>query len=176
MRDEGLIVECDVRPKRIELLANTVRASGARSIRVVHADAARPLPFTAAFDCVLVDAPCSGLGTLRRDPDIRWRRSESEFPALATLQRTILEHTAALVRPGGFLFYSTCSSEPEENEDVIATFVAAKRGWRQADAWLPKSAGVTRLINSAGHFRTLPFRDGLEAFFAAMLVHIKDLR
>jgi 16S rRNA (cytosine967-C5)-methyltransferase len=175
MGDRGFVVACDVRPKRIELLANTVRASGARSIRIVQADATRPLPFSATFDCVLVDAPCSGLGTLRRDPDIRWRRSESEFPGLARLQRTILEHTAAVVH-GGFLYYSTCSSEPEENEDVVGAFLAAHPNWRQAEAWSPKPVAVTRLINSAGHFRTFPFRDGLEAFFAAMLVNIKDLR
>lgn len=176
MRDEGLVVACDVRPKRIELLTNTVRASGARSIRIVHADASRPLPFTDTFDFVLVDAPCSGLGTLRRDPDIRWRRSESEFSALANLQRTILEHTAAVVRPGGFLVYSTCSSEPEENEEVVAAFLAGHPDWQQPGAWSPKTEAVTRLINSGGNFRSLPFRDGLEAFFAAMLVNIKDLR
>ena len=176
MGDEGFIVACDVRARRVELLAQTVRASGARSVRIVHADAAQPLPFRDAFDLVLVDAPCSGLGTLRRDPDIRWRRTESEFPALARLQLSILEHTAAVVRPGGFLVYSTCSSEPEENEQVVEAFTSAHPHWREPAAWSPKPDGVTRVLNSQARLRTVPFLHGLEAFFAAMLVNTKDLR
>jgi 16S rRNA (cytosine967-C5)-methyltransferase len=176
MGDEGLVIACDVRAKRVDLLAQTVRVSGARSVRIVHADAARPLPVPAVFDGVLVDAPCSGLGTLRRDPDLRWRRSEAEFPAFATLQLAILEHTAAVVRPGGFLVYSTCSSEPEENEAVIDAFQATHDGWREPAAWSPKPPGVTKVLTPEGRLRTLPFRHGLEAFFAAMVVNTKDLR
>ena len=70
------------------------------------------------FDCVLVDAPCSGLGTLRRDPDIRWRRREGDLEPLAASQRRMLQHAAEAVAPGGRLVYATCSSEPEENEAV----------------------------------------------------------
>ena len=176
MQDDGLIVACDVRATRIELLKRTVRASGARSIRVVHADASAPLPFRAVFDYVLVDAPCSGLGTLRRDPDIRWRRSEAEFPALADLQRNILEHTAAVVRPGGCLVYSTCSSEPEENEDVIDAFAVTHPAWRKRAASSPTPVGLARVIDSFGDLRTLPFRDNLEAFFAAVVVNAGPLR
>lgn len=176
MEDRGLVVACDVRPRRIELLRQTVRASGVRSVRIIHADAAKPLPFRAAFDLVLVDAPCSGLGTLRRDPDIRWRRAESDFPVLVGLQLSILEHTAAVVRPGGFLVYSTCSSEPEENEEVVEAFIARHPGWREPAAWAAAPPGVPRALTPEGRLRTFPFRHGLEAFFAAMLVNTKDLR
>lgn len=176
MEDRGLVVACDVRPRRIELLTNTVRASGVRSVRIVRADAAEPLPFRAAFDLVLVDAPCSGLGTLRRDPDIRWRRAESDFPALVGLQLSILEHTAAVVRPGGYLVYSTCSSEPEENEHVVEAFIARHPGWREPAEWSPAPPGVTRALTPEGRLRTVPFRHSLEAFFGAMLVNTKDLR
>ena len=174
--DAGLIVACDVRPRRVELLAQTVRASGARSVRIVHADAAQPLPFGELFDVALVDAPCSGLGTLRRDPDIRWRRADSEFPQLARLQLSILQHTAAVVRPGGLLVYSTCSSEPEENEEVVAAFTERNRGWHEPAAGPHKPDGVARVLTAEGRLRTFPFRHGLEAFFAAMLVNTKDLR
>ena len=176
MGDEGLVVAMDVRPKRIELLLKTVRSSGAGSIRIVHADAARPLPFAAVFDHAIVDAPCSGLGTLRRDPDIRWRRSETEFPSLARLQSTILEHVSAVVRPGGVLVYSTCSSEPEENEHVIQRFLAGQPGWKAVEAWSGISPGVARVMNEAGHLRTFPFSHGLEAFFGAMVVNTGALR
>jgi 16S rRNA (cytosine967-C5)-methyltransferase len=166
MGDAGLIVATDIRGRRVDLLARTVRLSGARSIRIVHADAAA-LPLSPSFDWVLLDAPCSGLGTLRRDPDVRWRRSEADLPRLAASQRQMLLETAGVLRPGGRLVYSTCSSEPEENEDVVAAFVA-ESGFRPVPpSDLP--ASIQPLINAAGHLRTYPHRDGLEAFFGAIL-------
>ena len=123
MNDSGLIVATDVRGRRVDLLARTVRQSGAKSIRIVQADASA-LPLTPAFDWILLDVPCSGLGTLRRDPDVKWRRSESDLPRLAAAQQQLLAETATVLRPGGTLVYSTCSSEPEENEDVVAKFVS----------------------------------------------------
>ena len=118
MNDTGLLVACDVRSRRVELLRRTVAASGASRVRIVQADLLTPLPFGEVFDCVLVDAPCSGLGTLRRDPDIRWRRRESDLAPLAEAQLVMLGHAAEAVAPGGRLVYATCSSEPEENEAV----------------------------------------------------------
>jgi 16S rRNA (cytosine967-C5)-methyltransferase len=175
MRDRGSIVACDVRPRRVQLLARGVRASGATCIRIVQADASQPLPFRTWFDLVLLDAPCSGLGTLRRDPDIRWRRSEEELPLLAAVQRRMLEHAAAVVSPGGRLVYSTCSSEPEENEEVVAGFLDDHPEFRPAAGdELPPS--LHAFLGTSGQLRTLPFRDRLEAFFAAMLVRTKDLR
>jgi 16S rRNA (cytosine967-C5)-methyltransferase len=169
MRDTGLIVAADVRGRRVQLLAETVRASGARCVRVIQADARQPLPFSQAFDCVLVDAPCSGLGTLRRDPDIRWRRAPEELASLAGNELRILASAADAVRTGGRLVYATCSSEPDENEDVMRAFLDAHRNFRpQAAAGLGGSFGG--LINESGHLRTYPFRDELEAFFAASVV------
>jgi 16S rRNA (cytosine967-C5)-methyltransferase len=163
----GLVVAADVRPRRVRLLAETVRAAGAERIRVVHADATRPMPFAEVFDRVLVDAPCSGLGTLRRDPDIKWRRTEDELPRLADVQVRILRETGAAVRPGGRLVYATCSSEPEENEHVVAQFLAETPAFRAEPLAL---AELPHLVNREGHLRTYPFRDGLEAFFAAAVV------
>lgn len=168
----GLVVAADLRPRRVQLLAETVRASGLSRIAVVRADAAQPLPFGPIFDTVLIDAPCSGLGTLRRDPDIKWRRHEGEFDALAGLQLRIIRQAAAVVRPGGRLVYATCSSEPEENEDVVARFLAETPGFAASLLALPDAPA---LVNAEGHFRTWPFRDGLEAFFAAAVVKAPDL-
>jgi 16S rRNA (cytosine967-C5)-methyltransferase len=160
MDGRGLIVAGDVRGRRLELLARTVKRSGARNIHIVQADATMPLPFAPMFDRVLLDSPCSGLGTVRRDPDIKWRRTAADLPVLAQAQALMLRNAAAVVRPGGRLVYATCSSEPEENEAVVDAFLVANPSFQAAQP----------------HFQTLPHRDGLEAFFAAMLVRTKDLR
>jgi 16S rRNA (cytosine967-C5)-methyltransferase len=143
-------------------------------VRIVQADAAAVLPFSRGFDCVLLDAPCSGLGTLRRDPDIRWRRTEASLAPLAAAQVAMLGRTAEVVEPGGRLIYATCSSEPEENEDVVSRFLAERHDFMAVPARLPEALG--RFIDPDGYFRTFPFRDQLEPFFAAMLVKTKDLR
>ena len=167
MGDQGLLVASDVRPKRVRLLADAVASAGAQCVRVIQANAAQALPFADVFDLVLIDAPCSGLGTLRRDPDIKWRRSPEEFPALASLQLRILASAAAVVRTGGRILYSTCSSELEENDEVVEQFLAAHPPFRRSALQFP---AAPELVGPDGYFRTLPFRDGLEAFFAASLV------
>jgi 16S rRNA (cytosine967-C5)-methyltransferase len=167
MGNAGMLVAADVRARRVRLLADTVAAAGASRARVVQANAAEPLPFAAAFDCVLVDAPCTGLGTLRRDPDIKWRRTSADFETATELQLRILTAASEVVVPGGRIVYSTCSSEPDENEAVVARFLESQPGFRPAPL---QFAPAPHLINSDGHLRTLPFRDRLEAFFAAAVV------
>jgi 16S rRNA (cytosine967-C5)-methyltransferase len=168
MEDKGFIVAMDVRPRRVRLLADTVRRSGAESVRVVQADASGPLPFASDFDCVLLDAPCSGLGTLRRDPDIKWRRLEHDLPRAADLQIRLLDSLAGSVRPGGRLVYVTCSSEPDENDLVVRRFLEVRRDFTIRPL-AGQPAELESLVEPSGFFRTLPFRDGLEAFFAAAL-------
>jgi 16S rRNA (cytosine967-C5)-methyltransferase len=105
-------VACDASPARLR----DFHAAGARLVRL---DAAQPLPFPPVFDRILVDAPCSGTGTLARNPEIRWRLKEADFARYAARQRRILRHALACLKPGGRLVYSTCSLEREENEDVV---------------------------------------------------------
>jgi 16S rRNA (cytosine967-C5)-methyltransferase len=167
MDNRGLLVACDLRDKRVALLGRTVRTCGASVARIVQVDAARPLPFSARFDCVLVDAPCSGLGTLRRDPDIRWRRREEDLPTLAASQRQMLRHAADAVAPGGRLIYATCSSEPEENEEVVAAFVAETPDLVPLDARTIPGVPAA-VVDQRGHLRTAPHLHGLEAFFGAV--------
>jgi 16S rRNA (cytosine967-C5)-methyltransferase len=152
MHDRGLIVATDVRDKRLDLLTRTVKRSGASSIHVVRADITQPLPFREPFDWILLDAPCSGLGTIRRDPDVRWRRHEGDLPNLAAVQLQMLRETVQMLRPGGSIVYSTCSSEPEENENVVAAML--REG---------------TLEPTGQELRTFPFTHGLEAFFGAVL-------
>jgi 16S rRNA (cytosine967-C5)-methyltransferase len=174
MHDRGVIVASDLRGRRVDLLRRTVRAAGATSVRVVQADVSGVLPFHPGFDCVLLDAPCSGLGTIRRDPDIRWRRSADDFDHLANVQAAMLARAAAVIRPGGRLIYATCSSEPEEDESVVARFLGGHPEFVSAPERIP--AALHPFLTPDGYFRTFPFRHHLEPFFAAMLVKTKDLQ
>ena len=163
----GFVVACDLRPRRVALLARLLARARLRRVAIVRLDATTPLPFGAAFDCVLVDAPCSGLGVLRRDPDIRWRRAPGDLAAFAATQLRMLRRAAETVRPGGRLVYATCSSEPEENDEVVARFRDSHPQFTPvAPATVP---AVARVLDRDGYLRTLPFRDGVEAFFAAVL-------
>jgi 16S rRNA (cytosine967-C5)-methyltransferase len=176
MADTGTIVAADVRGRRLELLSRTVAESGARHVHIVQANARGLPPFRDVFDAVLVDAPCTGLGTIRRDPDIRWRRREEDLRDLADAQREMLGQLATIVRPGGRLIYSTCSSEPEENEDIVGGFLGEHPEFRQATPrHFEQRPELVRLLDGHGALKTLPFRDGLEAFYAALLVRASSV-
>lgn len=164
----GLVVASDFRPRRVALLRRSlVRMRPARAA-VVRLDAAAPLPFARVFDRVLVDAPCSGLGALRGDPDVRWRRAPDDLPRFAAKQFAMLRRAAETVRPGGRLIYATCSSEPEENDEVVDRFLEAHPEY---ELTAPDAGpAVERVVDRRGCLRTLPFRHGVEAFFGALLV------
>lgn len=168
MQGHGLLVACDVRDRRVDLLRRAVAASGAANVRIVQADLMKALPFHSTFACVLVDAPCSGLGTLRRDPDIRWRRREGDLVTFAAAELTMLQRAAERVAPGGRLIYATCSSEPEENEAVASEFLASTPGFTPVSARDTHPLLADALIDTRGHLRTEPHRHGLEAFFGAV--------
>jgi 16S rRNA (cytosine967-C5)-methyltransferase len=119
--DRALIVAADRAAKRMATIVATMRLHELESIEPVLLDATEQLPFwKESFDKVLVDAPCSGTGTLRHNPEIRWRLAPSDFAALAEKQKRILAQAVQVLKPGGRLVYSTCSVEREENEEVIA--------------------------------------------------------
>jgi 16S rRNA (cytosine967-C5)-methyltransferase len=174
--DRADIVAIDVRSARVELLRETVRASGAQNIRVLQADLEAGLPFGPQFDLVFVDAPCSGLGTVRRDPDIRWRRAEADLAPMAAAQLKMLRNAADAVGEGGRLIYATCSSEPEENDRVVETFLSGNSRFAAVNLRKDKPAtfeALDQVIDETGVLRTLPHRHGLEAFFGAVLRRVK---
>jgi 16S rRNA (cytosine967-C5)-methyltransferase len=131
-----------------------------------------------AFDGILVDAPCSSTGTIRRHPDVAWLRLEADIGALATLQKRLLQRAVALLRPGGTLVYCTCSLEPEEGEQAIAALLASESGMRRAPIHASEVAGLQEILTSDGDLRTLPCHlphpdprlGGLDGFYAARLV------
>ena len=165
IRDTGQIVCGDLRRSRVALLSKTLAGAGVRCAQTVRFDARRP-PCGPGFDWVLLDAPCSGLGTLRREPDIRWRRRPADLETLAAMQLSLLDGAALAVTPGGRLVYATCSSEPEENQLVVRRFLQTHAQF-QLEA--PSHPHASSLTDTEGFFSTLPHRDGLEAFFAATL-------
>ena len=166
----GSLVAADLRPRRVSLLRHLLAAHDVAAAIVVH-DLARGVPFGAAFDRVLVDAPCTGLGTIRRDVDIRWRRTAGDVAAAAARQVQMLTQAAAAVRPGGRVVYATCSSEPEENQAVIEAFLEGRSDFQPVGVQALHADGAPpELLDPAtGWLVTRPDAHGLEAFFAAAL-------
>jgi 16S rRNA (cytosine967-C5)-methyltransferase len=130
------------------------------------------------FDGILVDAPCSSTGTIRRHPDVAWLRQEADIGALTALQKRLLQRAVALLRPGGTLVYCTCSLEPEEGEQAVAALLAAESGVRRVPIDPAEVAGLGEIVTADGDLRTLPCHlphadprlAGLDGFYAARLV------
>ncbi len=130
---------------------------------------------TPPFDAVLVDAPCSGLGTLRQHPEIRWRRTPRDLDDLSLRQRDILAAAARHVRPGGRLVYSTCTIARMENDDVVDAFLASHPDFsRESGDALPDT--IADRCDAAGTLRTFPHRHGLDGFFAVRMRRASDIR
>jgi 16S rRNA (cytosine967-C5)-methyltransferase len=166
---QGRVVGLDRSRRRLRLLARERGRLGLPQLHAAVADATRPLPVAeGGFDRVLVDAPCSGLGSLRRNPDQRWRLSPADPPRLARLQGALLERAAPALRPGGTLVYSTCTLLPEENEGVVREFLRRTSGFRQLTrAALP--AGLRELADAEGFVRTRPDLHDADGFVSARL-------
>jgi len=167
----GLLVACDVRARRVRLLRAQLREARVERCAIVQHDLLQGAPFR-DVDTMLVDAPCTGLGSIRRDPDIRWKRRPEDLPVHAERQNRMLDHAGAAIRPGGVLVYSTCSSEPEENEQVVDAFLERHPAFvledpRQGPGTVPPT--ILACLDRAGYLRTSPSEHGLEAFFAARL-------
>jgi 16S rRNA (cytosine967-C5)-methyltransferase len=157
------VVAGDVYEHRVRTVANVARLQSLTNIECVVLDAEQSPPFApGSFDRVLVDAPCSGTGTLRHNPEIRWRISAEDIRDLANRQKQMLLNAARMVKPGGRLVYSTCSVEPEENEAVANGFL------NETDSFeLIKPRENLSLVTAGGYLRTWPHRDDVDGFFIA---------
>ncbi len=130
------------------------------------------------FDAILVDAPCTATGTIRRHPDVAWLRQEADIAALTALQQRLLQKAVTLLKPGGTLVYCTCSLEPEEGEQAIARLLAGESSLRRAPVASSEVAGLAEIITAEGDLRTLPSHlphadprlGGMDGFYAARLV------
>jgi len=164
----GRVLALDPRRAGLARLSVECRRLGLERVLAAVADARFP-PARPGFDAVLVDAPCSGLGTLRRHPEARWRRRPEDVPRLAALQKAILDCTAPLVRPGGTLVYAVCTLTREENEGVLEDFLAGHPTFGVEPATAVLRAEAAELVASDGCVRTYPHRHGLDGFFAVRL-------
>jgi len=166
-KDDCTVIACDVHSSRVDLIAEGAERLGLDSVKARRRDAAKAGSKIVA-DKVLCDVPCSGLGVIRRKPDIK-NKSRSELDALPELQYTILETNAACVRPGGRLIYSTCTLNPEENGKVFDRFLAEHSEFAPAKLIVP--ADIVRRVDEPEHELTLfPERDGWDGFFMAAAV------
>jgi 16S rRNA (cytosine967-C5)-methyltransferase len=176
LNGEGTLLALDRHPRRLQLVGRGMRRLGVGGVATLERDATRSLTDLmepeGPFDRILVDAPCSGLGALRRNPDARWRVRPEDLGTLAKIQRKILESAAAVLRPGGSLVYSTCTITPEENELVIQGFMATRKGWSIASRQ-DAPADVQELIDEDGFMRLLPHRHDMDGFFAVRLIRGK---
>jgi 16S rRNA (cytosine967-C5)-methyltransferase len=157
----AIVIAADLYEHRLRTLRELAALQGNDSIQIVVHDATCDLPFAeASFDHVCVDAPCSGTGTLRRNPEIRWRIRPADIAELASKQDRILANAAKMVRPGGALLYSTCSLERDENETVAEHFI---KGHAEFTRLRPDVA--PDLLTESGAIRTWPHRQDVDGFF-----------
>jgi 16S rRNA (cytosine967-C5)-methyltransferase len=164
-KNQAPILACDLHPHRLAVLQANCQRLGVTSVKTLALDAAGDVAPLAGmtFDRILIDAPCTGTGTLRRHPEIKWRLRETDPERLAGIQSKLLENGAKLLSAGGRLVYSTCSLERQENEEVIARFLERHREFQIASPAAPASC-----ITADGFVRTFPHLHHSDGFFAAV--------
>jgi 16S rRNA (cytosine967-C5)-methyltransferase len=175
---EGFVVAADRHAHRLRAMRTQFKRLALGGAQLVEVDAARSLPFRGEFDRILVDAPCSGTGTLARHPEIRWRLRAEQLADSHTQQSQMLRMALARLARGGRLVYSTCSIEPEENEDVVADVlkdtptvrrVSASEAARTLEPHLVPEVKPSALFDGEGYFHTSPAAHHTDGFFAALL-------
>ena len=160
MEDRGEILACDLHENKLKRIQDGARRLGLTSIRTAAADGREFRPeWEAAFDTVLVDAPCSGLGIIRKKPDTRYKKADDLF-TLPVVQQAILDNACRYVKPGGVLVYSTCTILPEENQQVTDAFLAQHRDFSREDLPLPNQAG-----QADGQVTLWPHRHDTDGFY-----------
>jgi 16S rRNA (cytosine967-C5)-methyltransferase len=169
MRSEGRLYAFDVSPQRIHRLRARVARAGLSNVQpevLAHENDTRLKRLAGKIDRVLVDAPCTGFGTLRRNPDLKWRQSEADLAALRDKQSRILEAAMRLLKPGGRLVYATCSFLPQENEDIVAHFLQRHPDVIELDCeQILARQGITVFCGARLHL--LPHQHATDGFFAA---------
>jgi len=178
MNDHGEIIALDLYAPKIEWIRENCRRMGITIVKVFRADASKPLPFPEefAFDRILVDAPCTGFGTLHRHPEAKWRQKPQDAERLQRLQVALLENLWTRLKRGGILVYSTCTETREENEFVVEAFLHNHKDFHLEDLRLVVPQSFHPLIDEKGLLRTYPglttpsdhYR--LDGFFAARMV------
>jgi 16S rRNA (cytosine967-C5)-methyltransferase len=170
MEDRGSLLACDLDGRKLRRIEETAARLGVSIVETICLDASRPLSALEGkkFDRILVDAPCSGLGVIRRNPEAKWRLTPADVSRLAKLQGTILCNAADYLEIGGVLLYSTCSTSREENEEVIDVFLSERQDFVVEDL-RQEFPCFSALCTDRGMFRGWPHRYGMDGFCAARL-------
>ena len=171
------VTAVDRSPNRVARLKDNLSRLGLTAETAV-ADAIEWQPEGELFDGILIDAPCAATGTIRRHPDVAWLKQEADIGTLSALQKRLLHKAVTLLKPGGTLVYCTCSLEPEEGEQAVASLLAAESGMRRVPVGRDEVAGLDEILTAEGDIRTLPSHlahgdprlGGLDGFYAARLV------
>lgn len=165
MSNQGTIIAMDKYEYKLSLIKQSCERLGLTNVNAIVADSAHFE--NTPVDKVLVDAPCSGLGVLRKKPDIKWKREQDDITKLTNLQERLLENAAKLVKPNGILVYSTCTTEPEENEQMVQSFLHKHPEFIVDDAskFVNKS-----VVTPEGYVTTLPHRHHLDGSFAVRFI------
>lgn len=179
----GHVTAADLHEQRLRSVREQLTRTATPNVELLALDATQPLPFRRPFDRILVDAPCSGTGTLGRNPEIRWRLEAGDLALAHHRQTAMLRQAISLMAPGGRLVYATCSLEPEENEQVVAEILAAEAGVRVVsgrpalEPLLREGSSTAALFNRTEQlefFRTFPPETQTDGFFAAVLERRKE--
>jgi 16S rRNA (cytosine967-C5)-methyltransferase len=185
MENRGEIDALDVSKGKLDLVEESCQRLGIRIVKTFKGNAAEPLPIPQGlkYDRILADVPCSGFGTLRRNPDLKWRRGEEDIERLRELQFSILSNVSVYLKEGGILVYSTCTVFHEENEAVVEKFLEGHPEFqldridKVASAFIAddKSQKFHPFFQN-GYFKTFPPRDEMDGFFVARLKRLRDLK
>jgi len=161
----------DLHARKSRDVEEAARRLGLTKVRALAADATLPLPGEGPFDLALVDAPCSGLGTLRRHPEVKLRRTPEDVDRLAVLQARLLAQVSLSVKPGGLLVYALCTLTPEECDEQVDRFLSAHpelHPERPPPGWALPAADAD-CLDAQGRLRIFPHRTGTDGFFAVRL-------
>lgn len=170
MQDTGTILAFDRAKSRLKKVQQNQERLQLKSITTQVADIRELSEYNSCADRVLLDAPCSGLGTLHRRADARWRHTEQNVQELSELQAKLLEKTATWVKPGGYLVYATCTIHPLENERVIESFLSHNLNWEINSPTIP----LQDVITSEGYLKVWPHRQNMDGFFIVRLQRISS--
>lgn len=174
MNNSGRIVAADDESRKLSELKASMARLAVSSVTTWQHDSATPAPedLAGTFDRVLIDAPCSGLGVIRRNPDIRWKKREEDLTRLQAEQRRLLAYLAPLVKRGGLLLYCVCSLEPEEGETVVEGFLKSHGNFVIDCAFTKFAENCSPFVDKSGVFRTLPHEHDMDGFFAVRLKRV----
>ena len=175
MGNQGEIFALDLNQEKLALIEGISQRLGIKIIKTIKGDAAQSLPISQElrFDRILVDVPCSGFGTLRKNPDLKWRRGEEDIKRLSKLQLSILRNLSGYLKGKGVLVYSTCTIFHEENEDVVEKFLKVHPEF-QLDRMDKILSPQYYSFTQNGYFKTFPLKDKMDGFFVARMIKSKD--